>query len=217
MEVVLLDESTAEVISATSSVRQLLVQAWRRVLESNPPLHCSILNNLACVLGSLLNPADPSRLVELIDGAGSTMDHLGGIVVKHITSYWFPPCSGFRCGITRTLGLEFESARNAISESLERSFNFAIEHMASPFNSPFNLKEDEPESAHAGVQLSACEKILWSKGKSVLSIASRIHKKSVKNAVVSSPQAGVLKFNVSPEHTVNSTETNSSRAATLAK
>jgi hypothetical protein len=70
---------------------------------------------------------------------------------------------------------------------------------------------------HAGVQLSACEKILWSKGKSVLSIASRIHKKSVKNAVVSSPQAGVLKFNVSPEHTVNSTETNSSRAATLAK
>jgi hypothetical protein len=38
--------------------------------------------------------------------------------------------------------------------------------------------------------VSACEKILWSKGKSVLSIASRIRKKSVKNAVVPSPRAG---------------------------
>ncbi|KAJ7440855.1 hypothetical protein FB451DRAFT_1414915 [Mycena latifolia] len=89
IEVMLHDAPTAEVISATSGVRQLLVQAWRRILESNPPLQCSMLNNLACLTRSFLNPEDPSRLAELIDGAGGTMHHLAGLIVKHI-AYLIP-------------------------------------------------------------------------------------------------------------------------------
>lgn len=44
-----------------------------------------MLNNLACLMRSFVNPEDPNRLAELIDGASGTMDHLAGIVVKHIT------------------------------------------------------------------------------------------------------------------------------------
>ncbi|KAJ6520396.1 hypothetical protein C8R45DRAFT_1086260 [Mycena sanguinolenta] len=86
------DPPTAEVVSATSSVRYLLVRAWEKILDSDPPLFCWILSNITCAMSSFSNPEEPRCLAELIDGAGGTLRHLADLIVKHLT-YLIPMAS----------------------------------------------------------------------------------------------------------------------------
>ncbi|KAF8186137.1 hypothetical protein K438DRAFT_1973504 [Mycena galopus ATCC 62051] len=97
------DPPTAEVISATSGVRDLLVRAWEKILDSDPPLFCWILNNFTCIMRSFLSPKEPSCLAELIEGAGRTLRHLARLIVRHLT-YLIPMARSLDVEKTRPIG-----------------------------------------------------------------------------------------------------------------